>query len=177
MPKDTSDLSPDGRPNRSALSPDAGWTWRPRGDFGPWLRGLRERAELSLRQAADALSYSYSSLYKLEARTPAHPPAVGLLLQLAHLYGKEPGTVLLRAGYALDLPPELVDPDSCDEAFAALVMCPSLRPVFMTAAWTQSFSRLQKAQWVEFARKLEAHLLSGGPPVDALLRGGSGEAP
>lgn len=59
-------------------------------------------------------------------------------------------------------PEELVDELDDDAVFTRLVLHPALRPLRMDDRWIDSFSSLQKKQWVEFARRLEAFLHAGG---------------
>ena len=49
-----------------------------------------------------------------------------------------------------------------DAAFASLVLHPALRPLRMDDRWLDAFSQLQKKQWVEFAKRLEAFFHAGG---------------
>ena len=77
--------------------------------------------------------------------------------------------MLERAGFRVDVPSDLKDALRCEESFAALVLHPKLRPIRMNEQFSDSSSRLQKAQWVDFARKLEAHLREGGAPVSELI--------
>ena len=88
---------------------------------------------------------------------------------MASLYGRELDEVLARAGYKMEVPAELRDAVRCDDAFAALVLHPELRPACMDERWVESYSRIQKAQWVEFARKLDAAVRRGGVAVEEVL--------
>lgn len=154
----------------SAPDPLPTYTWRARPEFGPWLRELREARGLSIRAAAAEMRTSYSKLQKLESGGRVRPPSSEMMTAIAALYGVPVEEVLEQAGFHVDVPPDLKDALRCEESFAALVLHPDLRPVRMDERWLEAFSRLQKAQWVDFARKLEAHLRAGGAPVATLLR-------
>ena len=146
------------------------WTWRFRSDFGPWLRELREAQQQTLRDTAHAIGVSFTVLQKLETGGRAKAPTLELLVRIADHFGQELDLVLSRAGYKMEVPPDLRDAVRCDEAFLALVLHPELRPGCMDERWTEAFSRVQKAQWVQFARKLESYIRGGGAPLDELLR-------
>lgn len=153
------------------IGPDgAAWTWRYRRDFGPWLRDLRKQARMTLREAARPLGISFSKLHKLEVGARARPPSLEVIARLSTLFGKELDLMLTRAGFKMEVPAELRDAIVCDDAFASLMLHPSLRPSAMDERWLEAFSRIQKAQILEFARKLEAAVRQGGPIVDELIR-------
>ena len=155
----------------SPLSKDGtAWTWRPREDFGPWLRELRETTHEALRDAAKALDVSFTVLQKLETGGRAKAPTIELLTRIASHFGKDLDLVLTRAGYKMEVPEDLRDAVLCDEGFLALALHPALRPSCMDERWAEAFSRIQKAQWLEFARNLEAHIKAGGAPVEEILR-------
>ncbi len=171
-------MEPESRPPSStpaqpvgSIGPDgAAWTWRYRRDFGPWLRDLRKVARMTLRDAARPLGISFSKLQKLEVGARARPPSLEVIARLAVLFGKELDLMLTRAGFKMEVPLDLRDAIVCDDAFANLMLHPSLRPSAMDERWLEAFSRIQKAQILEFARKLEAHFREGGPIVDELIR-------
>jgi len=160
--------SPHDPPSTDA-TPGPVWTWRFRSDFGPWLRAQRLRHELTLKAASEALGVSFTRLHKLEIGGRVRAPSLELVQQIAVLYGRDLDEVLALAGFKVDLAPELRDAARCDEHFAALVLHPALRPTAMDERWVEAFSRIQKAQWIQFAEKLEAHLRGGGPGLSELL--------
>jgi transcriptional regulator with XRE-family HTH domain len=112
--------------------------------FGPYLRSLRLQRGLSLRDAAGQIGITFAKLQKMET---------GGRFRLDGLPRAE---VLHEAGIQVVMPENLEAALDIDRAFAALVLHPDLRPTRMDLAWTESFSALQKAQWMEFARKLAA---------------------
>lgn len=148
----------------------AAMTWRFRRDFGVWLRDLRHGLGLTLREAATPLAISYTKLHKLEVGARARPPSLELIGRLATLYGKELDVMLARAGYKMAVPADLRDAVVCDDAFASLMLHPALRPVSMDERWLEAYSRVQKAQILDFARKLDALVRGGGPSVADLIR-------
>ncbi len=153
----------------SAGRPPA-YIWQPRSDFGPWLREQREKRGLSIRALASEAGLSYAKLQRLESTSRQRAPSSEMIAGLALYYGLPVEEVLDRAGFRVDVPPDLKDALRCEQSFEALVLHPKLRPIRMDERFTESFSRLQKAQWVDFARKLEAHLLAGGARVSELIR-------
>jgi hypothetical protein len=62
-----------------------------------------------------------------------------------------------------------------DAVFARLVLHPALRPLRMDDRWLDSFSSLQKKQWVEFAKRLEAFFHAGGSIAGVLEPDASSE--
>lgn len=146
------------------------WTWRFREDFAPWLREQRETSKETLRDAAKALDVSFNVLQKLETGGRARAPTIELLMRIANHFGKDLDVVLTLAGYRMEVPKDLRDAVVCDEGFLALVLHPALRPSLMDERWAEAFSRVQKAQWMEFARNLEKHILAGGETIEEILR-------
>lgn len=124
--------------------------------FGPYLRALREARGLSLRDAADQLGLSFTKLQKMEVGGRFRLPDLDFLLSIADFYGRPHAEVLNEAGIRVVMPEDLQEEMDRDRAFAALVLDPDLRPTRMDQNWTESFSTLQKTQWIEFARKLAA---------------------
>lgn len=160
------------KPTDLATSSDKppAYVWKPQADFGPWLREQREKRGLSIRALAAETGLSFAKLQRLEAGGRQRAPSSEMILGLALFFGHPVEEMLERAGFRVDVPPDLKDALRCDESFLALVLHPKLRPIRMDDRFAESFSRLQKAQWVDFARKLEAHLREGGAPVAELIR-------
>ena len=169
-----SDPSPAPAPTLLSPFPRDGdtWVWRPRADFGPWLRDQRQAHGLTLQAAAARLGVTVTRLHKLETGGRVRAPSLELIGAIAALYDREIDDVIGRAGFKMQLPAELRDAARCDETFAALVLHPALRPAFMDERWVESYSRVQKAQWVEFARRLDAHVRAGGETVVEIVREG-----
>ena len=147
--------------------------------FGPYLRALRVERGLSLRDAAAQLGVPFSKLQKMETGGRFRLPGPHALATIADFFGRPHAEVLHEAGIGVLWPEDMESGEARDRAFAALVLHPDLRPLRMDLAWTESFSALQKAQWIEFARRLPA---AGDPAalVDELVaRGGAcpGTAP
>ena len=169
-PGSTPPSSPPARTRRPVEPDGAAWTWRYRPDFGHWARELRKVANLTLREAASALDISFTKLQKLEVGGRAKAPSMVLLGRIATLYGRDLDLVLLRAGFKTAVPDDLRDVVRCDDAFSTLVLHPALRPACMDERWLEAFSPMQKAQWLDFTRRFEAHLRGGGEGLDELLR-------
>ena len=165
---------PSPAPAPTLLSPIARdgdtWVWRPRADFGPWLRDQRQAHGLTLQTAAARLGVTVTRLHKLETSGRVRAPSLELIATIAALYDREIDDVIGRAGFKMQLPAELRDAARCDETFAALVLHPALRPAFMDERWVESYSRIQKAQWVEFARRLLELARGKGLTMEEILR-------
>lgn len=162
-------MSPSPSPTSTTI-----WSWRFRSEFGPWLRELRQTHRMTLRDASGRMWISFTRLHKLETNGRVRAPSLELLGRVAELYGLGLEDVLLRAGYRMEVPEDLRDAVRCDDAFAAVVLHPDLRPAAMDERWLEAFSRIQKAQWVEFARRLDQLARRGGPTVDAILEHAAG---
>lgn len=137
-------------------------------EFGPYLRGLREDRGLSLRDAADQLGLTFAKLQKMETGGRFRIDSLNLLGDIADLYVRPRAEVLEAAGIrVLEAHTVAAELDE-DAAFAALVLHPALRPLRMDDRWLDAFSPLQKKQWVEFAKRLEAYFHAGGSIADIL---------
>ncbi len=102
--------------------------------------------------------------------------SLSLFGSIADLYGRPRNEVLEAAGIKV-LAPEQVSSDLDGEgAFARLVLNPALRPMRMDDRWLESFSSLQKKQWVEFARRMEAFFHAGGSITSILEPAPDGSA-
>lgn len=152
---------------RSAL---AAVTWDARATFGPYLRGLREAARLSLRAASERIGMSFSYLAKLETGERSSPPTLKVLQRMAHAYGRDLRELMHEAGFRLETPPDMDALDeSLDDRFIRLVTHPALRPMRMDPGVVEMIPALVKRQWIEFARKLEEHVSGATAEVDAIL--------
>lgn len=148
------------------------WTHRP--TFGPYLRGLRDQAGLSLRAASADLGLSYSYLSKLETGSKSAPPSLKLLQRLADVYCRDLRELMHEAGFTLNTPPEVdARMEGVDERFRRLVLNDAVRPMRMDERVIELIPELVKRQWIDFAYRLEAalregetvtRLMSSGPP-------------
>lgn len=130
--------------------------------FGPYLRKLRDERGISLRDAADQLGMTFAKLQKMETGGRFRIDSLSVFGDLADLYVRPRAEVLEAAGIRVLEPHALTDELDEDAAFARLVLNPALRPMRMDDRWLDSFSSLQKKQWVEFAKRLEAFFHAGG---------------
>ena len=145
-------------------------TWESRATFGPYLRGLRETARLSLRAASQDLGVSFSYLAKLETGEKATPPSLKVLGRMAHVYGRDLRELMHEAGFRFETPPEIdALEESLDARFLRLVSHPALRPMRMDPVVVELIPPLVKRQWIEFARKLATDLVGTSEAVDAIL--------
>lgn len=130
--------------------------------FGPYLRKLREERGISLRDAADQLGMTFAKLQKMETGGRFRIDSLNLFSALADVYVRPRAEVLEAAGIRVLEPHALLNELDEEAAFARLVLNPALRPMRMDDRWLDSFSSLQKKQWVEFAKRLEAFFHAGG---------------
>lgn len=136
--------------------------------FGPYLRQLRLDRGLSLRDASEQLGLTFAKLQKMETGGRFRIDSLSLFGAIADLYSRPRHEVLEAAGIKV-LEPEGVADELDDEAiFARMVLHPALRPMRMDDRWLEAFSSLQKKQWVEFARRLEAWFHAGGSLASVL---------
>lgn len=149
----------------------AALTWEARASFGPYLRGLRDAARLSLRAASETMGVSFSYLAKLETGEKPTPPTLKVLQRIANVYGRDLREMMHEAGFRFETPAEMeAMVESLDARFLRLVTHPDLRPMRMDAVVLELIPPLVKRQWIEFARKLETYLLDGPPEeVDDIL--------
>lgn len=149
----------------------AALTWEARASFGPYLRGLRDAARLSLRAASESMGVSFSYLAKLETGEKPTPPTLKVLQRIATVYGRDLRELMHEAGFRFETPAEMeAMVESLDARFLRLVTHPDLRPMRMDAVVLELIPPLVKRQWIEFARKLEMYLLDGPPEeVDDIL--------
>jgi len=144
--------------------------WEARASFGPYLRGLRDAARLSLRAASEEMGVSFSYLAKLETGEKATPPSLKVLQRMANLYGRDLREIMHEAGFSFETSPGVeAAEESLDARFLRLVTHPELRPMRMDAAVMEMIPPLVKRQWIEFAKKLEKHLLGSSEEVDAIV--------
>lgn len=136
--------------------------------FGPYLRKLREERGLSLRDAADQLGMTFAKLQKMETGGRFRIDSLALFGDIADVYVRPRAEVLEAAGIRVLEAHAVTDELDDDSAFARLVLHPALRPLRMDERWTDSFSTLQKKQWVEFAKRLEAFFHAGGSLAQVL---------
>jgi transcriptional regulator with XRE-family HTH domain len=156
----------------------AALTWERRTSFGPYLRGLRDAARLSLRAASEEMAVSFSYLAKLETGEKATPPSLKVLQRIAIFYGRDLRELMHEAGFQFETPPEVdAKVESVDAQFLRLVTHPALRPMRMDAVVMEMIPPLVKRQWIEFARKLEKHLLGDSDDVDAIVARPAAERP
>ncbi len=136
--------------------------------FGPYLRTLREDRGLSLRDAAEQLGLSFAKLQKMETGGRFRIDSLSLFSDLADFYVRPYTEVLEAAGIRVLEPHTLTAELDEESTFAHLVLHPALRPLRMDERWIDSFSTLQKRQWVEFAKRLEAFFHAGGTLTSVL---------
>jgi transcriptional regulator with XRE-family HTH domain len=145
--------------------------------FGAYLRKLRKNRGLSLRDAADQLGMTFAKLQKMETGGRFRIDRLSLFADIADVYVRPREEVLEAAGICVLEPDDFADELDDAAAFARLVLHPALRPVRMDERWTDSFSTLQKKQWVEFAKRLEAFFHAGGSLAQVLDPAPEGVAP
>lgn len=132
--------------------------WRPRAEFGTYLRERREAVGLSLREAAQELDISFARLHKMETGGRFRAPDPSLLSRIATLYRVPPTEVFRKAGFEVTGGESLQREIDFELAFDALAFHPELNPYNMDREWRDAYAPRIKEQWVEFAYKLESRL-------------------
>jgi len=99
--------------------------------LGSYLRGLRRRKRLSLRQVQEETRASSSYLSQVE-QGKRHPSA-RLLRKIAPTYGTSVGDLLAMAGYLNEPEVNMSDQERIEWAFKCVVSDP--RNISMDAAW------------------------------------------
>ena len=128
--------------------------WRRNPEFPNYIRRVRERAGLSIRQAAPALGVSVAYLSRLENGGPARSPNMERLYRMADVYGVDRRTMLVNAGVHVEVPPELARYDKLDSQFAAAMLDPTIKPALLTGEALHYMSDRLKMQIIEWADKL-----------------------
>ncbi len=128
--------------------------WRRNPQFPNYIRRAREKAGLSIRQAAPALGVSVAYLSRLENGGPARSPNIGRLYHMADVYGVDRRAMLQNAGVHVEVPPELARYDKLASQFAAAMLDPSVRPTLLTEEALHYMSDRLKMQIIEWADKL-----------------------
>lgn len=144
--------------------------WEQTTGFGPYLRRIRQATGLSVRAAAAEIGLSSAYLSKLETGARPKPPSIRHLRRIGEVYGQDLREVMREAGFSLDVSPG-VDAAlyAVHERFRGLVTDPELRPARMDDRVLELIPAHLKRLWMEFARKLEALALRGGPTPASFL--------
>lgn len=132
----------------------ATFMWRRNPEFPNYLRRTREKAGLSVRQAAPAIGVSIPYLSRLETGGPAKRPDVQRLYRMADVYGVDRRAMLINAGVKVELPPELAYFDKLDSQFAAIMLDPAVKPARLNEDALSYISDRLKMQIIEWADKL-----------------------
>jgi transcriptional regulator with XRE-family HTH domain len=140
------------------------YVWNRNPEFPAYLRGIREKAGLSIRQAAPALGISVPYLSRLETGGAAKPPDMRRLFLMADLYGVDRREVLRNAGVKLDPPRDLPLVDRTEEQFARMILDPRLKPPLLDDEVLHFIAPRLKAQLIQWA----LHLVMQENPRDYL---------
>lgn len=128
--------------------------WRRNPEFPNYIRRARERAGLSIRQAAPALGVSVAYLSRLENGGPARSPDIERMYRMADVYGVDRRTMLVNAGVHVEVPAELARYDKLDSQFAAAMLDPTIKPALLSEEALHYMSGRLKMQIIEWADKL-----------------------
>jgi transcriptional regulator with XRE-family HTH domain len=142
-------------PSDAALEPGEGaYVWNKNPEFPAYLRQVREKAGISIRQAAPALGISVPYLSRLETAGAAKAPDMRRLCAMADLYGIDRREMLRHAGIKLDLPRDLPLADRTDEQFARMLLDPALKPPLLNEEVLHFVAPRLKAQLIQWALHL-----------------------
>ena len=137
--------------------------------FGQYLRRVRHKSGLTLREAAVRFDVHFVYLQRLETGKGPRLLKMDWLERISTVYARPLVEVLHAAGLVDKLPDELHPVYQIEDQFEQLVTHPALAPYGLDHRAIAFYSLPQKQQWLEFARKLEQHVISGGPTVDEVL--------
>jgi len=139
--------------------------------FGELLRELRLERELSLKEAADLLGISFSGLGRLERGEKVRPPSRAFIELLGKTYEAQIDRelralgLIFRGDKLLRSPAE--DPSE-RQRLENLLLGHALKSTVLDKKLVTMIPDPLVKAWLEFARKLEAHLQSGGEPGEVL---------
>ena len=137
--------------------------------FGQYLRRVRHKAGLSLREAAERFGVTFVYLQRLETGKGPRLLKMDWLERISAVYARPGVEVCHAAGLVEKLPDELRPIHQIEDQFEQLVTHPALAPIGLDRRAIAFYSLQQKLQWIEFARKLEQHVRDGGEPLGDLL--------
>jgi len=137
--------------------------------FGQYLRRVRQKAGLSLREAAVRFGVTFVYLQRLETGKGPRLLKMDWLERISTVYARPLAEVLHAAGLVDKLPDTLHPVYQIEDQFEQLVTHPALAPYGLDHRAIAFYSLQQKLQWLEFARKLEQHVRDGGEPLADLL--------
>ena len=140
------------------------YVWNRNPEFPAYLRQVREKAGISIRQAAPALGISVPYLSRLETGGAAKPPDMRRLFAMADLYGIDRREMLRNAGMALDIPRDLSLEDRTEAQFARIMLDPALKPPLLNEDVLHFVAPRLKAQLIQWA----LHLVMQKSPRDYL---------
>lgn len=139
----------------AGLEPGEGaYVWNKNPEFPAYLRQVREKSGISIRQAAPALGISVPYLSRLETAGAAKAPDMRRLCAMADLYGIDRREMLRHAGMKLDLPRDLPLADRTDEQFARMLLDPALKPPLLNEEVLHFVAPRLKAQLIQWALHL-----------------------
>ena len=140
----------------SGHSADLLWGYQP--GFGAFLKALRTKAGLTLREAAAEMGMSHSNLSRLEmAHEEVGPIKFDTLDRMAAVYGRDARELHHAHGYRYAVDEDALDPlvDE-EEAFATVVLSRELKPVGLRRGVLDALHPRLKRQLVELLRNLAA---------------------
>lgn len=126
--------------------------------FGPYLRELRRRRGLSLKQVEREAQVSNAYLSQIERglRKPPHPE---ILNRLAKAYEVAPNDLLIAAGYVEDLAVKGITREKIEQAFEHVIHHPQFR--YGTRLKGAALSLGAKRFIVEMYEKMKGEKLLG----------------
>ncbi|MDO8749984.1 MAG: helix-turn-helix transcriptional regulator, partial [Dehalococcoidia bacterium] len=92
---------------------------------GQYLRELRQRVKLSLREVEQQVGISNSYLSQVE--TGQRRPGTNVLKRLAPLYGVSVRDLLERAGHLVEIPAEVPEDEEVERAYQFVLSDPRFR--------------------------------------------------
>lgn len=139
--------------------------------FGAYLAHHRERANLSLRKAADVLNVSHTHLAQFEQYQIKSAPSLDFLARIAELYGLKEYDVLHEAGYRFEAPIDVLESiyRRAERDFRAIMLCDEYRVKDASEDLLDLFPPAVRSYLAEFAEQVDANARRGGPTPGEIL--------
>lgn len=131
--------------------------WGHEPEFGPWLRGERERRGITLAEGSNYVGVSGTYLARVEREGTAKAPSLVFLDQVATWYTTSRNEVLTKAGFLAEVYPDQVRMrwDPTVDAFEGMLSHPALAHPSYEGLGDVLGPRVKRA-WLQFAYRLEA---------------------
>lgn len=147
--------------------------WLSDDGFGPYARSLREKQNLSLRQAAERIGVSHPFVGQIERGTAKTVQNLELLERMAHAYAADLREVLERAGarFAVVDGGQLSALEAQRVQLRRLLTHPRVGPRDFDPADLQWIPDGMAELILDVAKRVDRYARAGGPSVPDILHG------